>query len=157
MAFVGSAVFGGKDLGRVQKNVRIQSMGAYMVSPGIQIGKPKTQIGKPKTNIGGGSTSTEVEQQAKKQRPKPKYKTDADEIPMYKVILLGDEGYDEVHVTTQLMKIIPKFTSDEASRVFREAQNTGSSIVCVVNKEHAEFYAQQLRRQEIFVVVEEDK
>lgn len=85
MAFVGSAVFGGKDLGRVQKNVRIQSMGAYMVSPGIQIGKPKTQIGKPKTNIGGGSTSTEVEQQAKKQRPKPKYKTDADEIPMYKV------------------------------------------------------------------------
>mmetsp|Transcript_8378 Transcript_8378/g.25183 ORF Transcript_8378/g.25183 Transcript_8378/m.25183 type:complete len:153 (-) Transcript_8378:1003-1461(-) len=152
MAFV---VGGG--LPQVRSGRKTERRNVCMVSPGIQIGKPKTQVGKPKTSITTSQPQTEVEQKAKKQKPKPKYKTDADEIPMYKVILLGDEGYDEVHVTTQLIKVIPKLSSEEASRIYSEAQGTGSSIICVVNKEHAEFYAQQLRRQEIFVVVEEDK
>lgn len=75
---------------------------------------------------------------------------------MYKVILLGDEEYEEGHVVTQLQKIC-QIDKNEASRVFAEAQATGSSIVCVVPEEHAEFYAQQLKRAEIFVTIEKDE
>lgn len=75
---------------------------------------------------------------------------------MYKVILLGDEEYVEAHVVTQLQKIAG-VDKKEATRIFVEAQQTGSSIICVVCEEHAEFYAQQLKRQEIYVTIEKDE
>jgi len=75
---------------------------------------------------------------------------------MYKVILLGDEDYAEAHVVTQLQKTV-QISKKEATRCFMEAQQSGSSVVCVVCEEHAEFYAQQLKRQEIFVTIEKDE
>lgn len=75
---------------------------------------------------------------------------------MYKVILLGDKEYEEGHVVTQLQKIT-QISKNEALRVFGEAQATGASVICVVPEEHAEFYAQQLKRAEIFVTIEKDE
>lgn len=125
-------------------------------SPSIQIGRPKTSI---KKDVGRAvqqpqEAQTDTERGSAKARPRRK--TQEDEIPMFKVILLGDEEYVEAHVVTQLQKTV-QIDKSEATRIFREAQTTGSSIVCVVCEEHAEFYAQQLRRQEIFVVVEKDE
>lgn len=75
---------------------------------------------------------------------------------MYKVILLGDEEYEEGHVVTQLQKIT-QISKGEAIKAFNEAQATGASVICVVPEEHAEFYAQQLRRADIFVTIEKDE
>lgn len=139
--------------------------GLKTYTPGwtCQLGSPSTQIGRPKTSIKkdvGRAVQQSQEPQADAERgsakARPRRKTQADEIPMYKVILLGDEEYVEAHVVTQLQKTV-QIDKSEATRIFQEAQKTGSSIVCVVCEEHAEFYAQQLRRQEIFVVVEKDE
>lgn len=128
-----------------------------------QLGSPSTQIGKPKTSIKkdvGRVTEPAQEPQADAERgsakARPRRKTQADEIPMFKVILLGDEQYVEAHVVTQLQKTV-QITKNEASRVYAEAQSSGSSIVCVVCEEHAEFYAQQLKRADIFVIIEKDE
>lgn len=128
----------------------------------MQLSAPATKIGRPKTSIkksiGTINETREPEPETGKgaAKARPRRKTQADEIPMYKVILLGDEEYDEVHVVTQLQKTI-QLEKNDAQRVFYEAQQTGSSVACVVCEEHAEFYAQQLRRQEIFVAVEKDE
>lgn len=129
----------------------------------MQLGAPSTQIGRPKTSIKkdiGRVTSQPSEPQADAERgsakARPRRKTQADEVPMYKVILLGDEEYVEAHVVTQLQKTV-QLEKKDATRIFWEAQGSGSSIICVVCEEHAEFYAQQLKRQEIFVVVEKDE
>jgi ATP-dependent Clp protease adaptor protein ClpS len=89
-------------------------------------------------------------------KARPTRKTQADEIPMYKVILLADDEYEEGHVVTQLQKIC-QLSKNEAARIFGEAQSTGSSVVCVVPEEHAEFYAQQLKRADIYVTIEKDE
>lgn len=119
------------------------------------IGRPKTQI---KKDIGRVTKTAEPEPEADKgsAKARPRRKTLADEIPMFKVILLADEGYDEAHVVTQLQKTV-QLDKKNAQRVFHEAQSTGSSVACVVCEEHAEFYAQQLLRQDIFVTVEKDE
>jgi ATP-dependent Clp protease adaptor protein ClpS len=128
----------------------------------MQLGAPQTKIGRPKTSIqksvGNVTATPEKEPEAGKgsAKARPKRKTQADEIPMYKVILLSDDEYEEGHVVTQLQKIC-QLSKNEASRVFIEAQSTGSSVVCVVPEEHAEFYAQQLKRADIYVTIEKDE
>ncbi len=120
-----------------------------------KIGRPKTSI---KKEVGKSSAPSAPEPEADKgsAKARPRRKTQADEVPMYKVILLGDDEYDEAHVVTQLEKTVGLQRGD-ARKCFHEAQNTGSSVVCVVCEEHAEFYAQQLRRQDIFVAIEKDE
>lgn len=120
-----------------------------------KIGRPKTQI---KKNVGTSSVVKEPEPEAGKgaAKARPRRKTQSDEVPMFKVILLGDEEYEEGHVVTQLQKTAG-LEKQKAQSCFKEAQATGTSIVCVVCEEHAEFYAQQLRRQEIYVAVEKDE
>lgn len=120
-----------------------------------KIGRPKTEI---KKEIGKSSAPSAPEPMADKgsAKARPRRKTQADEVPMYKVILLGDEEYDEAHVVTQLQKTIGLERGD-AQKCFHEAQTTGSAIACVVCEEHAEFYADQLRRQDIFVEIEKDE
>lgn len=129
----------------------------------MQLGSPSTQIGRPKTSIkktigvtNDSQSEPETDTGKGAAKARPRRKTQADEVPMYKVILLGDEEYVEAHVVTQLQKTV-QLEKKEATRIFHEAQQTGSSIVCVVCEEHAEFYAQQLKRQEIFVAVEKDE
>jgi ATP-dependent Clp protease adaptor protein ClpS len=127
----------------------------------MQLGAPQTQIGRPKTSIqksvGNVTNAPEREPEAGKgsAKARPKRKTQSDEVPMYKVILLGDGEYEEGHVTTQLQKIC-QLDKGKAVKVFAEAQSTGSSVICVVPEEHAEFYAQQLKRAEIFVTIEKE-
>lgn len=151
--------------GNTQEHSMRWSLAAQTLAPQwtCQLGSPSIQIGRPKTSIKkdvGRAVQQPQEAQTDTERgsakARPRRKTQEDEIPMFKVILLGDEEYVEAHVVTQLQKTV-QIDKSEATRIFREAQSTGSSIVCVVCEEHAEFYAQQLRRQDIYVVVEKDE
>lgn len=128
---------------------------SQLSSPGTQIGRPKTSIKKDVGRVTREPEQPQADAEKGSAKARPRRKTQADEVPMFKVILLGDESYEETHVVTQLQKTC-QLEKGDASRVYMEAQSTGSAIICVVCEEHAEFYAQQLRRQEIFVVVEKD-
>lgn len=147
----------------LRESVPQVEMGVSAAETKSQLGAPSTKIGRPKTSIKkdvGRVTEQVAEPEADAEKgsakARPRRKTQADEIPLFKVILLADEEYVEGHVSTQLQKTV-QISKREASRIFQEAQSTGSSIVCVVCEEHAEFYAQQLKRQDIFVVVEKDE
>uniref|UniRef100_A0A7S0Y2B2 Adaptor protein ClpS core domain-containing protein n=2 Tax=Hemiselmis andersenii TaxID=464988 RepID=A0A7S0Y2B2_HEMAN len=123
---------------------------AQLASP--QIAKPKVEVGnpmkQPSTAPGAPKTST----------PKPKLakKTQDDEAPMYKVILLGDPEYEQSHVVTQITKVIPSVKKEEATRCYVEAQMMGTSVIITVTEEHAEHYVQQLKRQQIYAKMEKE-
>mmetsp|Transcript_16240 Transcript_16240/g.32930 ORF Transcript_16240/g.32930 Transcript_16240/m.32930 type:complete len:171 (-) Transcript_16240:1444-1956(-) len=125
------------------------------LAPGVKVGRPKISIQKDAKKLHEPSKPQNTEVDAGAKKAIPLRKTQTDEVPMYKVILMGDEDYDENHVVTQLIKIV-QLDKKEAQRIYIEAQQLGESLVCVVTQEHAEFYAQQLKRQEIFIRVEED-
>ncbi|GAB0488926.1 hypothetical protein MMPV_000139 [Pyropia vietnamensis] len=130
---------------------------ATALAPGVKVGRPKTSIKKDAGKLREAAPPPpEADAGAGAAKARPTRKTEADEIPLWKVILLGDEEYEEGHVTTQLQKVV-QLAKKEATRVFAEAQASGSALVCVVIEEHAEFYAEQLKRQEIWVTLEADE
>eukprot|EP00802_Teleaulax_amphioxeia_P022099 Tamp_22512.p1 GENE.Tamp_22512~~Tamp_22512.p1 ORF type:complete len:170 (-),score=41.79 Tamp_22512:248-757(-) len=131
---------------------------ATTCSISMQLASP--QIAKPKVNIGNPMVGPQ--QAAGKPKTatpdlKPKQKTQDDETPMFKVILLGDNDYEQSHVVTQITKVIPSVKKEEAIRCFVEAQMTGSSVIITVTEEHAEHYVQQLKRQQIYAKMEQEK
>lgn len=123
-------------------------------APATKIGRPKTSIQKSVGNV-TNAPEREPEAGGKGAKARPTRKTQSDELPMFKVILLGDKEYEEGHVTTQLQKIC-QVDKGKATKCYQEAQNSGASVVCVVPEEHAEFYAQQLKRAEIYVTIEKE-
>jgi len=112
------------------------------VSISNPVAQPQTAAGKPKT------ATPDL---------KPKQKTQDDETPMFKVILLGDNDYEQAHVVVSITKTIPSVQKEEALKCFVEAQMTGSSIIIVVTEEHAEHYVQQLKRSQIYAKMEQEK
>jgi len=127
------------------------------LAPGVKVGRPKTSIKKDAGKLREAAPAEpEADAKGGSAKARPTRKTEADEIPLWKVILLGDEEYEEGHVTTQLQKVV-QLAKKDASRVFAEAQASGAALVCVVIEEHAEFYAEQLKRQEIWVTLEADE
>ncbi|KAH9288556.1 hypothetical protein KI387_032673, partial [Taxus chinensis] len=74
----------------------------------------------------------------------------------YKVLLLDHERHTETQVAAILPKVVPSVTSEEAKKCFREARETGESLVTVAVKEHAEFYSQMMDRCGLRSAIEPD-
>lgn len=53
---------------------------------------------------------------------KPKRQTSSAYIPMWKVLLLGDEEYEEDPVVGVIVEVLPEIPMDEARQKFHEAQ-----------------------------------
>ncbi|KAJ1468931.1 hypothetical protein T484DRAFT_1853665 [Baffinella frigidus] len=107
-------------------------------------------IAKPKTFVGNQVYTASPQTAGAQPKVGPpkldkKAKSQEDETPMFKVILLGDNDYEQAHVVVQITKTIPSVQKEEALKNFVEAQMTGSSVIIVVTEEHAEHYAQQLK------------
>jgi len=126
---------------------------APAMGPAPAIAKPKTQT-KSKTfgstgNPGGGSPA------AKQAIAKPRRKEHTEDVPMWKVVLLGDEEYEEEGVCEVLLSVVPEIENlAQAGQKYQEAQNTGKSLLITVPKEHAEAYVEQLIRAEPMVFAE---
>merc|ERR1719221_1656700 len=125
--------------------------------PAPAIAKPKTKIkhatytGSP-GNGGGKSSGAAATVTAK-----PKQITE--DMPLWKVILLGDEEYVEEPVCDALVRVIPELANVmQAKERYHEAQQTGKSLLIVAPKEHAELYKEQLIREEpmVFADIEEE-
>ena len=93
---------------------------------------------------------------------KPKLKPLEADIPMWKVILLGDDEYEEDPVVAVLKQVIPEIENERQARErYTEAMKSGRSLLVVQPKEQAEFYVEQLARADpqmvVYSTIEEEK
>mmetsp|Transcript_33794 Transcript_33794/g.81312 ORF Transcript_33794/g.81312 Transcript_33794/m.81312 type:complete len:222 (-) Transcript_33794:173-838(-) len=110
-----------------------------------------------------------VTKQASKQKQKQKQKAkthdpisrrdeDFEEAPMYKLMLLGDDGYDPAHVVERMCAIVEDMDEDQAATVLQQSLSEGKAMCGKYPMEIAELYKEQLIRSDpmIFCDMEEE-
>ena len=123
---------------------------------GAAIAKPKIQ-----------TKTTTVTKQKQKQKQRQKQRTsdpinrldeEFEDAPMYRLMLLGDEEYDIVHVVERMCAILDDMDEDAASTILNQAQIAGKAMCGKYPFEHAEMYKEQLARSDpiIYADLEEE-
>jgi ATP-dependent Clp protease adapter protein ClpS len=81
------------------------------------------------------------------------------EAPMFKLMLIGDDSYDPVHVIERMCSIVDDMDEDQASTVVQQANQVGKAMCGIYPFEKAELFKEQLIRSDpmIFSDLEEDK
>ena len=97
-------------------------------------------------------------QQAKTHDPISRREEDFEEAPMFKLMLLGDESYDPVHVTERLCAIVDDMDEDQAATVIQQASQSGEAMCGKYPFEKAELFKEQLIRSDpmIFSDIKEE-
>lgn len=128
------------------------------MGPAPQIAKPKTstkQATFSTTGGGGGGQGGPAAVVAK-----PIQKSVTEDAPMWKVLLLGDEEYEEDPVCDVLCAVMPEVIADarQAKEKYDEAMNVGKALLVLAPFEHAEMYQEQLARADpmVFAQIEEE-
>lgn len=132
----------------------------WTAGPAPSIAKPKTII-KQRT-FGAGGDGGGGQGPAGPQLAPPLRAQQTEDVPMWKVILLGDSDYEEDPVCEVLKGVIPEIGNDrEAKMKYDECQATGKALLIIVPKEHAEGYVEQLARADpemiVYAQIEEEK
>mmetsp|Transcript_3935 Transcript_3935/g.10095 ORF Transcript_3935/g.10095 Transcript_3935/m.10095 type:complete len:150 (+) Transcript_3935:23-472(+) len=122
-----------------------------MVAPDATTTKAKTVLKK--------DTVLQSKQAGKVDAAKPKRKTveELEELPMFKVFLLGDDTYEQEHICKSLMDTVEDMDIKRAEEIHQTAQEAGQALVTILAQEPAEFVVEQLLRKEpmIFSELEE--
>lgn len=120
--------------------------------------QPETQI-KTKVKV----ETKQKEKVAQKQRvkggePKQRHEEDFQDAPMFKLMLLSDDGYDPEHVVTRMCAIMEDLDEDAAATVFQQAMQEGKAMCGKYPFELAELFKEQLIRSDpmIFTDLEEE-
>lgn len=123
---------------------------------GAAIAKPK--VGVKTTTVTETKQKARQKQRAKTQDPKNRRDEEFEDAPLYKVMLLGDEGYDIGHVIERMCDILEDMDEDAASTIFNQAQIAGKAMCGKYPFEHAEMYKEQLARSDpmIYSDIEEE-
>ncbi|XP_031264738.1 uncharacterized protein LOC116123055 [Pistacia vera] len=74
----------------------------------------------------------------------------------YRVVLIDDFRHSDKLVAKVLPQVVRSITPDDARRLFHESRESGSAVVIVAVKEHAEFYAQMMVRGGLRSSIEPD-
>jgi ATP-dependent Clp protease adapter protein ClpS len=95
--------------------------------------------------------TTKKEKQAQKQEtkssgPASKRKEEFEDAPMFKLMLLRDDGADVEHVLKRLCSVCDGMDEDQASTVFKQAQAAGKAMCGKYPFERAELFKEQLQR-----------
>ena len=80
-----------------------------------------------------------------------------EDAPRYKVLLLGDEEYEEEHVIERLVDVVDDVDKKQSIEIFYSAQKGGKGLVGVYPLEVSEFYVEQLARSEPMIFSELEK
>ena len=120
--------------------------------------QPETQI---KTKVKQKVKSKEVVIQKRKVEtgdPVSRRDEDFQDAPMYKLMLLEDDGYDPEHVITRMCAIVDELDEDAASTIFQQAMQEGKAMCGKYPFERAELFKEQLLRSDpmIFADLEEE-
>lgn len=87
-----------------------------------------------------------------------KRKEEFQDAPMYKLMLLKDNGADQEHVINRLCAIVEDLDEDAASTIFQQAQSAGKAMCGKFPFERAELFKEQLLRSDpmIFADLQEE-
>mmetsp|Transcript_21245 Transcript_21245/g.29782 ORF Transcript_21245/g.29782 Transcript_21245/m.29782 type:complete len:175 (-) Transcript_21245:273-797(-) len=126
---------------------------------GAALAKPKVSIGQKTALVTKQKSATVSKKKAKTSEPVSRRDDDFEDAPMYKVVLIGDEDYDQAHVVEKMCEILEDMDEGNAASVFKQAQQSGKAMCGKYPFEHAELYKEQFLRSDpmIFSDVEEDK
>lgn len=123
---------------------------------GAAIAKPK--IGQKTAVEVTTRQKVEIRKAAKPAEPVQRRDDDFQDAPMYKLMLVGDEGYDPTHVVERMCAIVDDMDEDQAATVFQQANSMGKAMCGKYPYERAELFKEQLQRSDpmIFADMEEE-
>jgi hypothetical protein len=99
---------------------------------------------KPPKKVGGGGGGGDGDSRGKRDpTPKP-VKVEKAVGPPHRVILLGDEGYDQSIVVSTVRSVVPDVNAQQAADVFNSAQKNGQEEIITVPEEDAKDYVRKL-------------
>jgi len=119
---------------------------------GAAIAKPQI-----KTNQKVETVQKSKQEQKKKERvydPISRRDEEFMEAPMYKLMLLGDESYDAVHVMERMCAIVDDMDEDQATTVIQQAKSSGEAMCGKYPFEKAELFKEQLIRSDPMIYSE---
>ena len=125
---------------------------------GAAIAKPKVNIGQKTAMVTEQKSRVVQKRSVKPSEPVSRREDDFEDAPLYKVMLLGDEEYEQEHVITRMCEILEDMDENNAATVFKQAQQGGKAMCGKYPYEHAELYKEQLIRSDpmIFSDIEEE-
>lgn len=125
------------------------SGGSSLAKPSVEIGQ-KTAVGTKVTQKSKTSSARRVQVDEPTKRREP----NIEDAPMYKVMLIGDEEYDQGHIIQRICEVMEDVDENQASTVFKAAQQSGKSMCGKYPMEHAELYVEQLLRSDPIIYSE---
>lgn len=75
-------------------------------------------------------------------------------LPPYKVILFNDDQHDMGYVVAVLLNLISHLNQQQATQIMLTAHLTGSAVVVICPKEHAEYYRERLAGHGLSATIE---
>lgn len=123
---------------------------------GAAIAKPK--VGVKVETVTKQKVKSVSKQKVRSSDPISRREEKFEDAPLFKVMLIGDEDYDQAHVIERMCDIIEDMDENHAASVFKSAQQSGKAMCGKYPLEHAEMYKEQLVRSDpmIFSDVEEE-
>jgi ATP-dependent Clp protease adapter protein ClpS len=120
-------------------------------------------IAKPKVGVETKQVTKQKSKSVQKRKSKPsdpisRREDEFEDAPLFKVILIGDESYDQAHVIERMCEIMEDMDENRAATIFKQAQQGGQAMCGKYPLEHAEMYKEQLIRSDpmIYSDVEEE-
>ena len=100
----------------------------------------------------------EIKKKAQTGEPVARHDEDFQDAPMYKLMLLSDDGYDGEHVISRMTAIMEDLDEDAAATVFQQAMQEGKAMCGKYPFERAELFKEQLLRSDpmVFADLEEE-
>jgi ATP-dependent Clp protease adapter protein ClpS len=150
-----------------------QVSSAFVVAPGVGVARPSVHLfasGDP--DSGGGAAiakpkikldqKTETKQKSKTKQaskvrtfdPISRREEEFQEAPMFKLMLLGDTGYDSSHVIERLCAIVEDMDEDQASTVLQQANQSGKAMCGKYPFERGELFKEQLIRSNPMIMTD---
>merc|ERR1712183_234219 len=102
-------------------------------------------IAKPKVGVKVETVTKQKQKSVSKQRsrtsdPISRREEKFEDAPLFKVMLLGDDDYDQTHVIERMCEILEEMDENHAASIFKSAQQSGKSMCGKYPLEHAEMY-----------------
>ena len=123
--------------------------GAALAKPAVKIAQKTETVAKEKVKS---------KQKAKTHDPISRRDEKFEDAPMFKLMLIADDSYDPTHVIERMCAIVDEMDEDQASTVFKQAEQSGKAMCGKYPFERAELFKEQLIRSDpmIFSDLEEE-
>lgn len=122
---------------------------------GAAIAKPK--VGVKVDQVTKQKAKSVEKKKAKSGEPVNRRDDDFEDAPMFKVILVGDDSYDQTHVIQRMCEVLEKMDESQAASIYKQAQQGGSAMCGKYPLEHAEMYKEQLIRSDPMIYADVQK